>query len=79
VRAIARKCRNLALVSRKVDVAELVGALEIAQRMGSKRRQLVTDWRRRHHDFPEPIARLSAGDVWAWSDIEKWAKRSGRI
>lgn len=66
-------------VARKVDVTELVGAAEIAKRLGSNRRQLVTDWRRRHPDFPQPVAQLEMGNVWAWPDIEAWAKRTGRL
>lgn len=66
-------------MGRKVDVDQLVGATEIAQRMGSTRRALVTDWQRRHEDFPAPVVRLSAGDVWAWGDVEKWARKTGRI
>ena len=60
-------------------MSELVGAAEIAKRLGSTRRQLVTDWRRRHPDFPQPVAQLEMGNVWAWPDVEAWAKRTGRL
>ncbi len=29
-------------------------------------------------DFPQPVATLKAGLVWAWPDVEKWAKATGR-
>ena len=58
---------------------QLVGAAEIAERLGVKRAHLVHDWRRRHEDFPEPVAELSMGLVWAWPDVEAWAKRTGRL
>jgi predicted DNA-binding transcriptional regulator AlpA len=29
-------------------------------------------------DFPEPMARLRAGQIWSYDDIEEWAKRTGR-
>lgn len=56
----------------------LVGAAEIAERLGVQRPTVVHDWRRRHPDFPEPVARLKAGLVWAWPDVEKWARATGR-
>jgi hypothetical protein len=39
---------------------------------------LLVDWRRRYPDFPEPVITLRAGLVWAWPDVEKWAKATGR-
>ena len=58
---------------------QLVGAAEIAERLGSKRTSFVHDLRRRHPDFPEPVAELSAGLVWAWPDVEAWARATGRL
>ena len=58
---------------------QLVGAAEIAQRLGSKRTSFVHDLRRRHPDFPAPVAVLSAGLVWAWPDVETWARATVRI
>jgi predicted DNA-binding transcriptional regulator AlpA len=29
-------------------------------------------------DFPEPMARLRAGQIWSYDDIAEWAKRTGR-
>jgi len=66
-------------VGRKIDVDELVGTAEIAQRLGARNPELVHDWRRRHPDFPQPVARLKIGFVWVWLDIEAWAKRTGRL
>ncbi|HEX3842668.1 MAG TPA: hypothetical protein VHU85_17890 [Acidimicrobiales bacterium] len=58
---------------------ELVGASEIAERLGSKRTSLVHDLRRRHSDFPEPVAKLKSALVWAWPDVEAWARKTGRL
>ena len=66
-------------VGRKVDTGDLVSAVEIASRLGVARPQVVYDWRRRHDDFPEPVARVGNVSVWAWPDIEAWAKRTGRL
>lgn len=57
---------------------ELVGAAEIAARFGSKRTTMVHDLRRRHGDFPQPVATLKAGLVWAWPDVATWARATGR-
>jgi hypothetical protein len=66
-------------VGRKVDVDDIVSASEIADRLGVKQRSVVHDWRRRHTDFPQPIARVKLGHLWAWPDVERWARRTGRL
>jgi hypothetical protein len=61
-------------------VDELVGAAEIAERLiTSGQTSIVHDWRRRHPDFPQPVTTLKAGHVWAWPDVEAWAKKTGRL
>jgi hypothetical protein len=62
-----------------VDADSLVGAKEIADRLGLKSTQGVHNWRRRDPDFPRPVADLDMGLVWSWPDVEAWAKRSGRL
>lgn len=58
---------------------QLVGAAEVAQRLGVARPQVVHDWRRRHADFPQPVATLKQAMVWHWPDVERWARRTGRL
>jgi hypothetical protein len=65
-------------VGRKVDVGELVGAAEIAVRLGVAR-QMVHTWRQRHVDFPQPVATVTNTLIWAWPDVERWAKSTGRL
>jgi hypothetical protein len=55
----------------------LVGYIEIAMRAGVQR-PVVTMWRKRHEDFPQPVADLSLGPVFWWPDVERWLSRSGR-
>lgn len=57
------------------EEAELVSVSEIA---GRARRPISTvqSWRRRHRDFPQPVASLAAGPVWRWPNVERWI--SGR-
>lgn len=66
-------------MGRRIDVDNLVGAAEIAQRCGVKRPQVVHDWRRRYPDFPEPVAQLRQALVWNWPEVERWAKDTGRL
>lgn len=74
----AERVRSVRCVARKVDVSELVGAAEIADRLGIDRKS-VHQLRQRHDDFPDPVARLRQAMVWAWPDVEAWARRTGRM
>lgn len=65
-------------MGRKVDVDDLVGAHEIAQRLGVARPQVIHEWRRRHRDFPKPVATLKTALIWDWADVKVWAKSTGR-
>ena len=62
-----------------VDLDDLVDASEIARRLGVKRPQVVHDWRRRHDDFPEPVAHLGNGHIWLWPEVKRWARSTGRL
>lgn len=64
---------------RLVRVGDLVGAAEIALRLGLKHPQSVSLLKRRHSDFPEPIMSLAKAFVWAWPDIAAWARATGRL
>jgi predicted DNA-binding transcriptional regulator AlpA len=66
-------------MGRRVDVDDLVGTAEIAALLGVQRPQVVHDWRRRHADFPEPVATVSRVGLWVWRDVEKWARATGRL
>ena len=66
-------------MGRRLDIDQLVGAAEIATRLGLKTRQSIHVWRQRYPDFPEPVLKLSMGKVWNWPDVERWAKTTGRL
>lgn len=53
------------------EVPELVGMDEIAER-GGVSKQTVRSWVRRHETFPQPVASLAVGRIWAWADVERW-------
>ena len=66
-------------MARQVDANDLVGTAEIADRLGLASPEVVHSWRRRHADFPAPVTRLRIGYVWAWADVEAWARSTGRL
>jgi hypothetical protein len=65
-------------MGRKLDADDLVGAAEIAERLGVAQVQTVHTWRRRYGDFPEPVARLKQALIWSWPDVAAWAEATGR-
>jgi predicted DNA-binding transcriptional regulator AlpA len=58
--------------------AELVGVAEIARMLGVSR-QRVDQMARNDPEFPQPIAELTAGRIWRLQDIERWARKTGRV
>jgi len=66
-------------MGRRLDVDDLVGAQEIADRLEVSRPQTVHMWHRRHGDFPAPVVELSMGYLWSWPDVEEWARATGRL
>ena len=56
----------------------LVGAHEIAERLGFSHAQSVHTIRKRHANFPAPVAALKTALIWDWRNIERWAKSTGR-
>jgi len=66
-------------VTRLVDPAHLVGAAEIAERLGVTRPQVVHNWRQRYPDFPKPIAELRQAMIWDWAEVREWASQTGRF
>ena len=54
-----------------------VGAAEIAARLGV-RAQTVHTWRQRGI-LPQPRWSVSGLPAWDWSEIEEWARRTGRL
>ena len=64
-------------VARRVDPEDVVGASEIAERLGVSS-SVVHDWQRRYEDFPNPLLRLRMGLLWHWPDVEAWARSTGR-
>jgi len=62
-----------------VKTHNLVGAHEIAQRLNRAHSTIVHGWVRRDINFPPPAVVLQAGKFWDWSQVERWAKETGRL
>jgi predicted DNA-binding transcriptional regulator AlpA len=60
-----------------VSDVELLGVTEVAKVLGISR-QRVDQLSNSDPDFPEPVAELGRGRVWARASIEAWAKATGR-
>jgi len=58
-------------------IGDLVSVTEIAQRAGTTP-GMVHSWRRRHPDFPPPVAQLAIGPVWDWPPVAAWLARPRR-
>jgi hypothetical protein len=56
---------------------ELVGAADIAARLGISRARVsvLTSG----PGFPQPLGRLGRSDVGRWSSVERWARETGRL
>lgn len=68
-------------MGRKVDVDHLVGAREIAERLGFKFAQSVHHLRRTDATFPDPVYGtdgVRSAMVWYWPDLARWARSVGR-
>jgi hypothetical protein len=77
------RCTNAPLRrSRRIDVDDLVGSKEIAERLGLRFVQRVHILREEDAAFPAPVFSSTGGrwgkNLWAWPDVWRWAKHSGR-
>lgn len=61
---------------------DLVGASEIARRLGLAHSTTVHGWRRRYRSssdpFPEPVTKVAGAYLWSWSDVREWCVRTGK-
>ena len=54
-----------------VGSGDLVSVSEVAARAG-RSTNTIQSWRRRHPDFPTPVAQLATGPVWLWPAVGRW-------
>jgi hypothetical protein len=62
-------------MGRLVDVDNLVDAQEIADRLGLSHRQNVDNLK----GFPAPLGMWGKTRIWDWSDVQAWARQTGRL
>ncbi|WP_374120112.1 helix-turn-helix transcriptional regulator, partial [Streptomyces sp. LS1784] len=55
-----------------------VTAAEIA-RLAGVGRAAVSNWRRRHPDFPRPVGGTDASPAFALDEVESWLRAQGKI
>lgn len=59
------------------STSDLVSVSEISARAG-RSINTIQSWRRRHADFPTPVAQLAAGPIWNWEAIATWISNRDR-
>lgn len=64
---------------RRLPASDLVGSQEIAERLGWANAEQVHNARRRDPSFPKPFKELGAAIIWSWTDVEEWARNTGRL
>lgn len=60
------------------DNATEVTAAGIA-RLAGVGRAAVSNWRRRHADFPKPVGGTETSPAFALADIESWLRKQGKL
>ena len=63
----------------RVDPTDLLNASEVAVVLGLTHREAVSTYRKRYPDFPQPVSQVGRACVWNWADVERWAKKTGRL
>ncbi|TWE22345.1 N-6 DNA methylase [Prauserella muralis] len=60
------------------DDEQLVSAAEVA-RLADVGRAAVSNWRRRHADFPDPAGGTSASPKFRLGEVEQWLREQGKL
>jgi hypothetical protein len=68
---MSRAKRDPCLTGTTIDIGLLVGVPEIAD-MANVTRAAVHNWKARHGDFPDPVVRLSIGDIYDRREVQAW-------
>jgi len=56
----------------------MVTAADIA-RLAGVGRAAVSNWRRRHDDFPEPVGGTATSPVFSLAQVQQWLRRQGKL
>jgi predicted DNA-binding transcriptional regulator AlpA len=60
------------------DALDLIGLSEIAELIGVSR-QYADRLVKSDPAFPAPVSVIRAGRIWRRADVEKWARKAGRL
>ena len=63
----------------RVTLDELVTGAEAGRRLGVSRQRIKQLSETESLAFPAPVGKVGQATVWRWADIEKWARRTGRL
>jgi predicted DNA-binding transcriptional regulator AlpA len=68
-------------MGRKIDVDDLVDSTEVAELLGLGNPTSVSVYQTRYPDMPRPVVHRLSGrcQYWLRTDIEVWARATGRI
>ena len=66
-------------MGRSVEVENLIDAQGIADRLGFAQRQTISVYARRYPDFPKPLGMWGRTRLWDWTEVEAWARQTGRL
>ncbi len=66
-------------MGRRVDVDDLVTAVQIAERLGLAYAETVYNWINRYPDFPSPVWTDGRSRLWLWPEVAAWARATGRL
>lgn len=67
-----------AAVAPRIDPDDLIDAAGVAELLGLASRAVVSVYRGRYPDFPPPAVERGQCRLWLRSDIEAWARATGR-
>jgi predicted DNA-binding transcriptional regulator AlpA len=63
----------------QIDIDQLVDLAETAALIGIDNPRGVSVYRRRYDDFPAPVIAKGRCVLWRRSDVEAWARQTGRL
>jgi predicted DNA-binding transcriptional regulator AlpA len=68
-------------MGRIVDLEDLAETADVAELLGLGSATSVATYRRRYSDFPAPVWASRGGrcQLWLRSDVEAWARETGRL
>jgi hypothetical protein len=60
-----------------MPLEDFVIAADIARRLKVSSER-VRQWRE-SEEFPQPVGKLGRSLVWRWRDVQRWARKTGRL